>query len=189
VDAVSDAALETEATDRKPIDTAPFETWRDLETIFHAQYSRIARVIASVIRDHSRAEEIAVEVFLKWSRTPRAQGENAEGWLYRVAVRMARNELRRRTRRSRYESLFDFIRRTPTPEELLATQQEQRKIDVVLSCLDARDADLLLLRSNGLSYSELAAALELNPASIGTFLARAQQAFRKKYSERFEKER
>jgi hypothetical protein len=42
----------------------------DLETIFRAQYARIARVIAGVIRDPARAEELAVEVFLKWERAP-----------------------------------------------------------------------------------------------------------------------
>jgi len=35
----------------------------DLEAIFQAQYDRIARVIAKVVRDHARAEELAVEVF------------------------------------------------------------------------------------------------------------------------------
>ena len=47
----------------------------DLATIFHAQYKRIARAIKGVIRDPARAEELAVEVFLKWSRNPAAQGE------------------------------------------------------------------------------------------------------------------
>jgi hypothetical protein len=49
----------------------------DLETIFRAQYKRIARVIARVTRDPARAEELAVEVFLKWERTPNAHGERA----------------------------------------------------------------------------------------------------------------
>jgi RNA polymerase sigma-70 factor (ECF subfamily) len=43
----------------------------------------------------------------------------------------------------------------------------------------------LLLRSNGLSYEEVANALELNPASVGTLLSRAQQAFRKEYIKRY----
>src|SRR6185503_17862186 len=50
---------------------APF----DIETIFRAQYERIARIIARVIEDPARAEELAVEVFLKLWRNPRAQGE------------------------------------------------------------------------------------------------------------------
>jgi RNA polymerase sigma-70 factor (ECF subfamily) len=179
VDALSEAAVEMK----------PGEARFDIETIFQAQYQRIARVIASVIRDPARAEDIAVEVFVKWSRNPSAQGETAEGWLYRVAVRMARNELRRRTRRSRYESLFDFIRRTPTPEELLAARQEQQRIDVVLSVIDRRHAEMLLLRSHGLTYDELASTLELNPASVGTLLSRAQLAFRKEYIGRYKRGR
>ena len=59
----------------------------DLEVVFRAQYERIARVIAGVIRDHARAEELAVEVFLKWDRHPAAHGENAEGGVYRTALR------------------------------------------------------------------------------------------------------
>lgn len=177
MDAVSDAAVETR----------PNGARFDIETIFHAQYQRIARIIAGVTRDPARAEELAVEVFLKWSRSPNAQGENAEGWLYRVAVRIGRNELRRRTRRSRYESLFDFVRGTPTPEELLSARQEQQRVDVVLSVIEPRHAELLLLRGQGLTYDELASTLELNPGSIGTFLSRAQQAFRKEYLKRYER--
>src|ERR1041384_6541312 len=63
----------------------------DFEAVFRAQYERIARVIAGVIRDHARAEELAVEVFLKWDRHPAAHGEKAEGWLYRTALRTALN--------------------------------------------------------------------------------------------------
>lgn len=161
----------------------------DIETLFRAQYQRIARLIASVIRDPARAEELAVEVFLKWSRNPAAQGENAEGWLYRVAVRVGRNELRRKTRRSRYESLVDFVRGTPTPEELLSARQEQQRVDVVLSVIEPRHAELLLLRGHGLTYDELASTLGLNPGSVGTFLSRAQQAFRKEYIRRYERGR
>jgi RNA polymerase sigma-70 factor (ECF subfamily) len=44
---------------------------------------------------------------------------------------------------------------------------------------------LLVLRSQGFSYEELAATLNLNPASIGTLLSRAQHAFRKEYTRRY----
>ena len=179
MNAVSEAAVQMK----------PSEIPVDLDAMILAQYPRIARVIASVIRDPARAEEIAVEVFLKWSGNPSAQGESAEGWLYRVAVGMAHNELRRRICRTRYESLFPFIRRNSTPEELLASRQEQQRIDVVLGAIGQRNAALLALRSNGFSYAELASALELNPASVGTLLARAQREFRKKYEERYERGR
>jgi RNA polymerase sigma factor (sigma-70 family) len=130
----------------------------DLESIFLAQYDRVARVIAKVVRDHARAEELAVEVFLKLGRNQKVQGNQAEGWLYRVAVRTALDELRRQTRRDRYESLFGFARRPPTPEEIHTTVQEQERVRLVLSVIARRHAEILLLRSQDLSYSEVALA-------------------------------
>ena len=47
----------------------------------------------------------------------------------------------------------------------------------------------LAQRFEGLSYDELASALELNPRSVGTFLSRAQQAFRKEYIRLYERGR
>jgi hypothetical protein len=45
----------------------------------------------------------------------------------------------------------------------------------VLGVISRRHAELLLLRSDGLSYEEVASTLDLNPSSIGTLLSRAQQ--------------
>jgi DNA-directed RNA polymerase specialized sigma24 family protein len=137
----------------------------DLEQIFKAQYARIARVIASVIRDRWRAEEVAVDVFLKWSKYPAAQIENPEGWLYRTAIRMALNELRRETRRNRYEALFGlFSTRTTnharSAEDLTLADEEREHVRAVLKSIKQRDAELLLLRSSDFTYEEIAAALE-----------------------------
>jgi RNA polymerase sigma-70 factor, ECF subfamily len=160
---------------------APF----DFEATFRAQYERIARVIRRVVHDPARAEELAVEVFLKLWRSPKAQGEKAEAWLYRSAVRKGLDELRRRTRRGRYESLFGFVRAVRNPEEIRVATEEQEKVRSVLAAIQPRHAELLLLRGQDLSYDELASALDLNPASIGTLLGRAQQAFRKEYIKRY----
>jgi RNA polymerase sigma-70 factor (ECF subfamily) len=51
-----------------------------------------------------------------------------------------------------------------------------------------RQAEVLVLHSHGLSYEELASTLDLNPASVGTLLSRALQAFRKEYIERYGEE-
>jgi RNA polymerase sigma-70 factor (ECF subfamily) len=169
------------------------ETRFDLETIFYAQYERISRVIAGVTRDPARAEELAVEVFLKWSRSPEAQGDKAPGWLYRTAVRTGLNELRHQTRRSRFEGLFGFAisgptRQPATPEDVRAAKEDQEKVRLVLSVMKKRQAELLVLHSHGFSYDELASTLDLNPASVGTLLSRALQAFRKEYIERYGEE-
>lgn len=95
--------------------------------------------------------------------------------MYRTAVRVGQNELRGQIRRSRYERLFEFGRGTPRPEELLVVRQEQQRVDVVLSVLEPRQAELLVLRSHGFSYEELASTLDLNPSSIGTLALERNQ--------------
>jgi len=157
----------------------------DLEAIFELQYERVARVIARVLRDPARAEELAVEVFLKWSRNPKAQGDNAQAWLYRVAVRAGLDEFRRESRRTRREQLLGFGWLPPTPEEIHASKQDQERVRAVLAAIPSRDAELLILRSDGLSYDEVASALRLRSSSIGTFLNRAGQTFRKEYKKRY----
>lgn len=158
----------------------------DFDEFFQTHYARIARTVARVIGDHARAEDLAVEAFWKLWRNAEAQGDKAGGWVYRTAVRLALNELRGSKRRQRYEQLSGSSSPpSPTPEEVRAAQEEREQVRAVLAALGERDAELLLLRSSGLAYSELAAVLDLNPGSIGTMIGRAQRAFRKEYLKQY----
>jgi RNA polymerase sigma-70 factor (ECF subfamily) len=145
-------------------------------------------MIARVVRDPARAEELAVEVFLKLWRNSSAQGEHLEGWLYRVALRAGLDELRRQSRRSRYERLLSLVRPTPppsTPEQLHSATEQQERVRSILSALPQREAEFLVLRSHGFSYDEVALTLNINPSSVGTLLSRAQQSFRKEFIKRY----
>jgi RNA polymerase sigma factor (sigma-70 family) len=97
------------------------------------------------------------------------------------------DELRRETRRARFEQWFRFAgsARQPSPEDLHAANEEQERVRLVLSAIPQRQAELLLLRSQDLSYNEIAAALRIRPASLGRLLSRAQQVFRKEYIRRY----
>ena len=182
VDAENECVVDTRLDDAQP----------DLETLFRARYAPIARVIAGVIRDPARAEELAVEVFLKWDLTKNAHGDGAEGWLYRTAVRVALNELRQKHQRARSERLLGPVIASwigaSTPHEIYTAQEERQKVQLVLGMINPGQAELLLLRCNGLSYQELASVLNLNPASVGTLLSRALDAFRKEFVRRFGKD-
>ena len=167
------------------VDDAVDNTQR-LNLMFRAHYARIARVIGRVIRDQARAEELAVDVFLKWWRTPSAHGEHAEGWLVRVAIRLALDELRRVNRRRRLDHVLRVMRLAPpTPGDVYDARDEQDKVRMGLAAMSRRSAALLFLRSEGLSYQELAAGLNLNPSSVGSLLARAQTTFRREYEKRY----
>jgi len=166
-------------------DTTPRAAPFEFEAFFHAHYPRIARIIAGILGDPSRAEDLALDSFWKLWRNPKAQGDKAGGWLYRTAIRMGLNELRRDGCRAHYESQAELAPAPVTPEEAHSAAESRRQVRSVLAALDHRQAELLLLRNSGLSYSEVAAALDLNPASVGTLIARAQQAFRKEYLKQY----
>jgi RNA polymerase sigma-70 factor (ECF subfamily) len=94
---------------------------------------------------------------------------------------MALDDLRKESRRLRHESRHTNRQQALTPEQSHAAEEERDRVRLVLASLDARQAELLLLRNNDLSYADVAAALDLNPSSVGTLISRAQQAFRKEY--------
>jgi RNA polymerase sigma-70 factor, ECF subfamily len=55
--------------------------------------------------------------------------------------------------------------------------------------LNPRQSELLLLRASDFTYRELASTLNINPASVGTLLSRALEAFRREFVRRYGKER
>ena len=171
------SSMEASGQEEIGIQDAPL----DFEPFFQLHYDRIARAIARVTGDPACAEELAVEAFWKFWQTPQARGEKAGGWLYRTAIRLGLYELRRRARHARYERLLRWTG-PANPEQIRAATEEQEQVRRVLAVMKPRDAELLLLRGNDFSYEELASVLGLNPASVGTLIARARQSFRKEYT-------
>lgn len=157
----------------------------DFDTAFRVHYARVARLVGRLVQDPARAEEITVDVFWKLYRNPRAQGAHTGGWLYRTAVRAGLDELRKRERRAKYERLSSTRRAAPTPEQLYTRTERQDRVRTVLGHMKVRQAGLLVLRSMGATYQEIADTLHLNPASVGTLLRRAEHAFRKEYEKHY----
>jgi RNA polymerase sigma-70 factor, ECF subfamily len=75
-----------------------------------------------------------------------------------------------------------------SPETALWLSQQRSQVRHILAELSVRDAELLLARTEGLSYQELARNLEIHATSVGKLLARAEDKFRKKYEARYGKE-
>lgn len=153
--------------------------------LFAAHYAALTRLIYRIVGDAGWAEELAAEAFWKLHRKPPASGQNLAGWLYRTGLRLAFDNLRKRKRRVHYEALAPAIGRVQSPEEAVARREQQVRVRQVLSALKAHQAELLVLRSEGYSLSEMASILGFNPSSVGTFLARADMAFRKEYVNRY----
>ena len=157
----------------------------DFEATFEAQYPRVARIIARIVHDPSRAEDLAVDVFCKLWRQCTHPGDHVDAWLSRAAVCAGVDEIRKQARRAKYERYAGWLLAPRTPEALHAATEEQTRVRTVLASMSPRDAQMLVLRSDGLAYQEIAEALELNPSSVGTMLGRAQDSFRKEYVTRY----
>jgi RNA polymerase sigma-70 factor (ECF subfamily) len=161
----------------------------EFEALFVAHYSRIVAVLHRILGDRGRAEELASEVFLKLYRqrlTLRPDG-NVPGWLYRTATNAGIDALRAAARRNRLEQAATLDgqphRSSESGLDHMLRAEKQQRVRGVLADLKPAQAQLLLLRASGHSYKELAAALEIEPASVGTMLIRAEAAFERLYRE------
>ena len=151
----------------------------DLEQVFRATYPRVVAVAARVLGSRDEAEDVAQEAFLTFGRSSVPAGE-AMGWLSVAAAHTALNHLRTGRRRvSREEAADDRDIVAPDVADAVVTRDERRRVREALARLPRKHAVALVLRHSGLSYAEVAAALDLSPGSVGTTVRRAESALRK----------
>ena len=137
-----------------------------------------AGVIGFIYRmcgDPRLAEDAAQEAFVRvWQNLNNYKPQYAfRSWLYRIAANAALDVLRRERPNTPIESL-PLADKAPTPEQ--AAEQDQRAAQVrrAVSRLSEPLRLVLVLREyEGLSYQEIAAALEI---PIGTVMSRLNTA-------------
>ena len=151
----------------------------DLEGVFRDHYPRVVAVAARVLGSRDSAEDVAQEVFLSFSRSAVPAGE-APGWLTVAATHTALNVLRSHRRRSaREEAAGDGPVVVPDVADDVITRDERSAVRAALGRMPHRQAAALVLRHSGLSYAEVAAALDLSPGSVGTTVRRAESVLLK----------
>lgn len=157
----------------------------DLEKLLAAYWERIYGVLLRIVGDHSEAEDLALETFYQYHISPPGRQENLSGWLYRVAANMGLNALRTKRRREAREARAARLEPASpdlgNPAHAVERRLERQRVRSILAEMKPREAQLLMLRYSGLSYAELAAALQINPNSVGKLLARATAEFERRY--------
>ncbi len=152
------------------------------EALFTRHYDMVYGVLYRLVGTRQEAEELAQEVFLKLYRNPLRRGDNVAGWLYRVALNLGYNDLRTTSRRQRRERVV--ARESSSvlgPEDTVVQRETRHRVRQTLAGIPPRAAKMLLLRESGFSYKEIADVVGVAPGSVGTLLARAQQAFQEAY--------
>ncbi len=166
-------------------DGDPFDS--RFRQVFEDRFPALFRYLDRLTGDAELASDVAQQAFIKLYELG-AMPENPRAWLVSVANNLFRDELRRSGRRLRL-----LKRRSPDatlgdpplpPDSDLLPAERRQAVRSALESLPERDRQLLLLRHEGYSYRELAGALDLVEASVGTLLARATAAFRSAFEER-----
>lgn len=157
----------------------------EVEALFREHHAGLVRYLTRRLGDRDWAEEIAQETFLRALRAPPRQ--NGRSWLFTVATNLVRDQARQLASRRRHlELLAAEVRAAeaaqPTMEDRIGRAQEARRARRALEGLAERDREALLLKAEGLDYSEIAAALGLSVGSVGTTLARARRRLAEAYA-------
>ena len=150
---------------------------------------KIIQLVNGYIKDPSEAQDVAQEVFLKAYRALGSfRGEAAfYTWLYRIAINTAKNYLLSRSRRS---SSFEVdiqdaeaIENAPqlqgmdTPERHLLNEEIVDTIKTTIENLPEEMRIAILLREfEGMSYEEIAVAMDCPVGTVRSRIFRAREA-------------
>lgn len=166
--------------DSSPTRVASFEdTFRE---DFARLFASLFRYLDRLSGDPALAADIAQETLLRlYGRG--SMPDDVRAWLAAVAHNLLRNQRRQGERRrwllAARPAALVLPDPAPQPDAALEAGERRTRVRAALDGLTLRDRQLLLLRYEGYSYRELAAALDLAEASVGTLLARAKEAFRR----------
>jgi RNA polymerase sigma factor (sigma-70 family) len=164
--------------ERRERATVPSAVRADLGDVFRREYAHVVGVAARVLGSRAEAEDVAQEVFLSFGRTS-VPAVEVRGWLSVAAAHTALNVLRTGRRRAAREESAAQDGVVSDVADAVVTSEERRRVRAALGRLPRKQAVALVLRHSGLSYAEVAAALDLSPGSVGTTVRRAESALRK----------
>ena len=154
---------------------------------------RVLKLVSRFVSDAAEAEDVAQEAFLKAYRALASfRGDSAfYTWLYRIAINTAKNALVSNRRRP---VDFDLDLQDPeqydrharlkegdTPEGVLLTEEIRSVVEKAMEQLpeDLRTA-IVLRELEGLSYEEIAEAMDCPVCTVRSRIFRAREAIDKK---------
>jgi RNA polymerase sigma-70 factor (ECF subfamily) len=154
---------------------------------------RVLKLVSRFVNDAAEAEDVAQEAFIKAYRAlPTFRGDSAfYTWLYRIAINTAKNALVSNRRRpvdfdldlqdpDQYERQAR-LKDADTPEGVLLTEEIRQVVEKAMEQLpeDLRTA-IVLRELEGLSYEEIAEAMDCPVGTVRSRIFRAREAIDKK---------
>lgn len=158
----------------------------EFEEAFTLHHRTVFRAARSVVQDAALAEDITQETFLRLYKHKDSitDSEMLRPWLIRVAINVAKNTVRGNIRANTRDENYVKDAGDMTAQSVEIDYEEYAGVNEIYKALSKIKEPLrscLILKQQGLSYKEIAGSLDLNEASIGTFIARARQEFSRFY--------
>ena len=163
---------------------------RAFEELVIAYQHRVFGVALRMLGSRAEAEEAAQEVFLRAHRAIADFRGDAKlsTWLYAIASRLCMNRLasgERRLLREGEETLARIPSSHPSPaDELERSERDAALHRAIAELSDERRMVVVLRDLEGLSYEEIASALDLELGTVRSRLHRARMDLKEKL-ERF----
>jgi len=181
--------MSTEQSDLSLVQLAQRGDAGAFDALVRRYQHKVVKLVLRYVRDPAEAEDIAQEAFIKAYRAlPRFRGDSAfYTWLYRIAINTAKNVLASRGRSPiRYEvdraddddyDVVANLKDAATPEALALTEEIRSTVTAAIDALpeDLRTA-IQLRELEGLSYEEIAAAMECPVGTVRSRIFRAREA-------------
>jgi RNA polymerase sigma factor (sigma-70 family) len=151
------------------------------ERFFREHYPAVVRIAFGVVGDSQAAQDVAQDVFIAaLQRFPDPDGSDyAPAWIRVAAAHSGLNALRGERRRDRRQLASGIDVPPAGPEESALAKESCAEVRQALGRLPRRSATVLVLRHSGLSYVEVAEAMNVKVGHVGTMLRRAETALRK----------
>lgn|SRR5690625_4932058 len=155
--------------------------------------NRLVKLITRYVNDPVEALDVAQETFIKAYRAlPNFRGDSSfYTWLYRIGVNTAKNHLVARNRRPPEEDIdasdaeqYDFdsrLKDQDSPDSIIERNEVARTIVAAIEELpeDLRTA-ITLRELEGLSYAEIAEAMDCPVGTVRSRIFRARDAIDQK---------
>jgi len=152
---------------------------REVAELFREYAAGLIRYGLILAPDRTSAQDAVQEVFLRYF-TARVDGQpinNPRAWLYRV-LRNHLFDVQRRAERSGEVGLEDVQDRADEHANPETTYTQDERVRQFWRLLAPRELECMRLRTEGLSYSEIARVMDLRPGTIAALLSRAHRKMR-----------
>src|ERR1700684_3726790 len=151
------------------------------ERSFREEYPAVVRIAFGVVGDAQAAQDVAQDVFISaFKRFPEpGDSDHARAWVRAAAPHTPLTALRGGRRRERRQRSAAVDVPAAGPEETVLDAESRTEVRRALSRLPRKAAAVLRVTHTGLTYAEVAEAMNVKVGHVGTMLRRAESAPRK----------